>query len=88
VSFEIIRDQMSPLARQLTHRARAVINAGAPAETSRRIAYDVAIVHAAVADLMAHMPNAEGLGLLVNNFQMLADRYQRMGATLPSTGEH
>lgn len=88
MGIEIIRDQMSPLVRQISHRARAVVGAGAPAETSRRLAYDIAILHAAAADLMSHMPNAEGLGLLVTNFQMIADRYQRMAVDLPSTGEH
>lgn len=86
--IEIIRDQMSPLVRQLAHRARAVVQAGAPTETSRRIAYGVAVLHAAAADLMAHMPHAEGMGLLVTNFQMIADRYQAMSGALPSKSEH
>ena len=38
MTIEIVRDHMSPLVRELAHRARAVIRAGSPAETSRRLA--------------------------------------------------
>lgn len=85
---EIIREQMTPLIRQLAHRARAVHMASRPKESSRAIAYDIASLHAAAAAFMSSMPNAEGYALLVTNLQMIGDRWAPLAQVVTSPNEH
>jgi hypothetical protein len=88
VGIEIIRDQMTPLVRELSHRARAVHMTGRPAEAARAIAYDIATLHVAVGQFMAAMPNADGFALLMTNMQMIAERYGHLSQSMPSVNEH
>lgn len=88
VEFE--RDRMTPLIRMSRESARRGLDTlmSQRSQTSHKIAFAGAMLHAASAQMMALQPNAEGFAQIINLMNEIGARYQPLADTLPSTGEH
>lgn len=88
MGVEVKRDRLSPMVRQAADPARAHFQKSLPETSARRMAYAIAMFRISALEVLATMPNAEGYAILCNEMQRLAELYQQIGQTLPSTNEH